>query len=873
MWPTRSGNRVDAYELEPPAHPVIDEVAAGKTTANSTELSAQINPVGETTTFAFRYDTGGSVPAPGEPCESSTSEEGLLEGCFEVPAGGGLAGSGFGDRAVSAPVTGLEPGTTYRYTVSATNSLGTVVSAEQHLTTQVVGEGFSLPDARQWQMVSPPEKNGALIEPLPKEGGTIQAAEDGAAITYNTTGPIEGAEVNRGPEFAQWFSRRGASSWSTKDISTPQEAAGGARVGVGSEYKLFTGDLEEAMVVPVWNEKSEKPPLSAEATEDTIYKRNTQACDESSPNCFTPLVTGANAPPNTAFGTKLEFLYATPDMQHVLLHSEVALDQTPTKQGGIYEWGGGALKLVNLLPEGAVAPGAVLGSKFVYRHSISGDGRRVFFSTYPTAKPEHLYMRDTVLGKTIALDTPESGVTVGAAPDPVFQTASANGLRVFFTDPQKLTTNSTARENKPDLYVCEVQYTGETPSCSLTDLTAHAGEPAWVQGEIPGASEDGSVVYFVADGVLATGATPGTCLPQSGTIFEQPNVPCNIYMERMEGTTWQAPKFVGVVSQQDDPDWQSTQLASADLSGLTSSVSPDGRFMSFMSLRTPQLVGYNNADSSTGEPDEEVLVYDASGEGSLHCASCNPSGSRPHGVFDTEESGEGLGLVAERPELWNERWLAADVPGWTASDNEHAIYQSRYLSDGRIFFNSADSLAPQDTNGKMDVYEWEMPGVGSCTESSTQYSSADGGCVFLVSSGTSARESAFLDASTNGNDVFFLTAAPLSGRDEDTAFDLYDAAVCGQEGSSACIDESAPPPPPPPCNSEASCRPETGSGGGSATPGTLSPAGSGNVPKQEVLPSVEEKKAGAAETHKGTAPRKITEDLPQETQQAPAPVL
>ena len=41
-------------------------------------------------------------------------------------------------------------------------------------------------------------------------------------------------------------------------------------------------------------------------------------------------------------------------------------------------------------------------------------------------------------------------------------------------------------------------------------------------------------------------------------------------------------------------------------------------------------------------------------------------------------------------------------------------YQQRYLSDdGRLFFNSFDSLVPQDTNGKADVYEYEPAGVGS----------------------------------------------------------------------------------------------------------------------------------------------------------------
>ena len=42
----------------------------------------------------------------------------------------------------------------------------------------------------------------------------------------------------------------------------------------------------------------------------------------------------------------------------------------------------------------------------------------------------------------------------------------------------------------------------------LSDLTVdqHVGEQAEVLGTIPGASEDGAYVYFVANGVLAPGA-------------------------------------------------------------------------------------------------------------------------------------------------------------------------------------------------------------------------------------------------------------------------------------------------------------------------------------------------------------------------------
>jgi hypothetical protein len=113
------------------------------------------------------------------------------------------------------------------------------------------------------------------------------------------------------------------------------------------------------------------------------------------------------------------------------------------------------------------------------------------------------------------------------------------------------------------------------------------------------------------------------------------------------------------------------------------------------------------------------------------------------------------------------------------------MYQSRYLSDsGRLFFNSSDALVSQDVNGTEDVYEYEPPGYTNaegkvqCTLGSVGFSERSGGCVGLVSSGSSAEESAFLDASETGGDVFFLTAAKLASQDFDTALDVYDAHEC-----------------------------------------------------------------------------------------------
>ena len=335
---------------------------------------------------------------------------------------------------------------------------------------------------------------------------------------------------------------------------------------------------------------------------------------------------------------------------------------------------------------------------------------------------------------------------------------------------------------------------------------------------IPGASEDGSDVYFIANGVLAAGATPGAC-PRNPEQAESvpPTATCNLYVSEPdpEDPAQRETRFVAALSYLDEADWGagvagsglgSNLPPSQDLSAVISSVSPSGQYLAFMSEQP--LTGYDNQDASSGQPDEEVFLYDAS-TGRLVCASCNPTPEgegyrRPHGVFDTQLSGEGFGLLVDRPEVWKERWLAASIPGWAFNiigGGPAALYQPRYLSDsGRLFFDSPDDLVPAASNGKEDVYEFEPDGVGSC-----QYTS---GCIGLISSGSSGEESAFLDASENGDDVFFLTAAQLAPADQDQAFDIYDAHVCSEsspchasqtvttqecETSSSCRPGSSPP--------------------------------------------------------------------------------
>jgi hypothetical protein len=778
------------------AGPGLRAEASSDVASTSTILDATIDPHDLPTTYYFQYgtDTGYGTDLPAPP--------------------GAAIGSGEGDVEVSQQLTGLLVGTTYHYRVvtiseSATGVLETFDGPDETFTTQVSGGGVALPDGRAWEMVSPPEKHGAHIFAIGEGGGDeIQASASGDALTYLVSSPIE-TDPQGYAAGAQVLSTRGHSGWGSRDIS-PAHATTTSAINPGSEYRFFSSDLSLGIVQPFGDFT---PTLSAEASEQTPYLHTDYASGEvassCSASCYRPLATGkpgyANVPSGTAFGTDLEseyecppkdcgpeFVDATPDLDHVVLWSPQAALAEPG--GDLYEWSGGRFSPISVLPDGEPADSEGEGflgfANIDVRHAISDDGSRVVWSK-ENGSDQGLYLRDTEKEETIPLALVREAFSATLR----FQIASNDGSRIFFTTTARLTENSGANEKLgwADLYECEIVEVAGKLHCNLSDLTPlTASGRAGVLGLVLGTSEDGSYVYFAADGVLAPGAVPGAC-NRSSSAATPPGATCNLYV-RHDGAT----KLVAVVSGEDSIDWNEGD-ASHPPTVMYARASPNGQWLAFMSLR--ELTGYDNRDAISGERDEEVYLYDAS-TGRVICASCDPTGGRPVGAVIKEE-GEGGSLV-DSPHGPDRPPVAASVPGWTSYESDGALYQSRYLSDsGRLFFDSNDALVPEDVNGNEDVYEYEPPGIGNCTTTSATFSVRSGGCVGLISAGTSAEESAFLDASENGDDVFFLTSSKLSAADFDTSLDIYDAHEC--TAASPC--PSAPASQPPPCTTADSCKP------------------------------------------------------------------
>jgi DNA-binding beta-propeller fold protein YncE len=806
------------------AGPVLGGEYVSEVASTSATLQAQIDPNGGDTHYYFQYGTTTSygTDAP-------------------ISAPGADIGSVVAQQTVRLHLQNLEAGVLYHYRFVAVQDGEAFEEPDHTFTTQVAGgQELSLPDGRAWELVSPPDKKGALIGPMVRSEEPDQTAVNGGAIAYQASEPVGEGTVGHFVS-AETLSTRGTNGWTSQDVagrdSLPAEGKLASEVAFGSgNWQVFSSDLSLALYEAGSGLSAPPPPQSPEATERTLYLRN------SANGKFLALETQEDVPSGTKFNDiKMRFLAGTPDLSHVIFGSSIALTpealEPPPESSGyqnLYEWSAGRLQLVNIMPDtpesstGTTEPGAHLGSfvngaQGMTARAISADGRWVVWApgelTAQTTSPVGLYVRDMVEEETYKL----------GGDYPRFETMSSDGSKIFFTE--------TEGGRGGDLYVFD------TTTGVSTDLTTNHGAgkaSAGVQDAVMGASEDGSYVYFVATGVLATGGVQGAD---------------NVYVLHDTASGWTT-TFIATLSGEDSKDWRGTQNETPsaesnippELPLVSSRVSPNGHYLAFMSEKP--LTGYDNLDAVSGQPDEEVYLYDAA-LNRLVCTSCDPTGARPVGIFDDRVHTNAL--FADLETAWSHvqgngnHWLAGSVPGWEPSEFGVASYQPRYLSDsGRLFFDSPDALVPQDTNGLEDVYEYEPVASGEtvasddCTTSSMTFSERSGGCVSLISSGQSASESIFIDASENGDDVFFDTNSRLTGEDYDTSYDVYDAHVCSSKAP--CRAE---PVVPPPCTSGDSCKPAPSPQPeifGSAPSATFS--GAGNV-VEEAKPSVVKRKAKA----------------------------
>ncbi len=423
--------------LAAPEAVVIESESVRNVASTSATLQAQVNPGGGEATYHFEYGTSVSYGA-------------------RIPSSDAEVGSGSEGIGVALEAQGLQPGTTYHYRVVATNALGPVDGADGTFTTQPVASEFALPDGRQYEMVSPPQKEGGEVTLEGLGGGNSSAAStDGTKVAYLATRPFAGPTANAND--VQILSTRGPDGWTSQDVSPPHDTPAVLAGEHETEFRGFSADLSHAVVIPFGH-----TTLSQVAAEGYWIGFLRDNLDGS----YEPLLKEAPEAAqifNTAIGFYMRFSGGTPDLSHIVFESPSGLTSNaePTSSyfpGNLYEWASGHFQLVSVLPGGESAGGA----EYV---GISEDGTRVLWSTVGGS----LYVRDVTTEKTYP---------VGASTYVKYAAISRDGSKVFYPSASgmyevSLDSSSAEPGETVNLVGGEIQYPAYVDHDGTTDYFAN----------------------------------------------------------------------------------------------------------------------------------------------------------------------------------------------------------------------------------------------------------------------------------------------------------------------------------------------------------------------------------------------------------------
>lgn len=596
-----------------------------------------------------------------------------------------------------------------------------------------------LPDGRAYEQVSPVDKGGSDIEPY-----IAMAALDGNRFAFVSRGNFAGQPTTlAGVEPTWYLSARGPGGWSTEGISPPN-----AQLSFGYDgYQAFTPDLSKGALT--WHDDNRFGGLdpSAPLGENT-YLRDTES------KTF-QLLSG-----NLEEAGEGGVYWGTPDFGKLALFSQNPLTpDAPSECGSCetqpfvysyaYEWDHGDLRLASILPNDEPETGYIgaRGGDCNFEHALSDDGSRLFWTDM---EQKHLYVREDGTDTSL-VSVSERSAPGGLSGFPVyFQDAeAAHGDKVLFTTKNSLVDADPDREdNSPnagnsgsdealDLYMYDF---GKPEGERLTLLSNggeisavnHLGSQSRCTGVV-GASDDLKRVYFLADDQLVPGdpTSPGP----------------KLYLWEDQGAEEPMLRYIATIEESPKPSgyWINEAPAIQPGTGTRRQArwTADGRYLAFIS--SAQLTSFAN------EGENEIYLYDAV-QDSLACVSCSEDAVPAHGEVAFEK--------ASRPLMRPVSHLPQNVS-----------------SNGAVFFQTTRGLLKGDSNGKLDVYEYLN------------------GQLHLISRGSGADHSTFLEATPSGSDVFFATRDKLVGWDKDGNVDAYDARVGG--------GFPEPPPVPNPCEGDA----------------------------------------------------------------------
>ncbi len=635
------------------------------------------------------------------------------------------------------------------------------------------GSSANLPDCRAYEMISPPAKNGYYpnVAAEVPSSAWAQVSPAGGAVVYVANGAFPGSAANASLDF--YLASRGQGGWSTRALLPPQVFSYN-HIVVAATFAAFSSDLSKGILL----DATDSPALVSGEPETTVAGTANLFLRDNAAGTYSLLNVAAAGLDPLPYEPIFDGVSA--DFTTAIFNAKAAL--TPEAPGGgvdnLYESSGGALGLVSQVPPagssscGPAGPACVPvpNAKFGIENADTGEDKQGSLVRAISSDGSRIFF--TAEGKLYVREDGATTVQVdapapgGAGPGGggVWATAADDGSKVFFYDEASAGLTG---DTVPGSGKNLYSYDPRTET--LADLTP--GPAAGVEGVVGEASEDGSYVYFVATGVFTS---EKNSLGQEAQVGGE-----NLYVSH-DG----AISFIDTVA---EPGGFLYRDEYHDYHGAAR-VTPDGRHLAFFAEDR------NFSQTNAGSPlFAELFEYSADSGQVSHLCGCVGS------VFSQEQ------------------WKVSPF------EQENGVFQyNRAISDdgSRVFFDSVEPLVPRDSNGRRDVYEYEQDGAGSCDVAS--------GCLYLISSGTSDRDSTFVDASASGSEVFFTTSQPLAPSDTDAAYDLYDARVEGGLPS---------PPTPAPCLGDA-CQPAPRIVN-DPTPASFTFSGAGNLsPVQAAKPAV-----------------------------------
>ena len=288
-----------------------------------------------------------------------------------MPLGGAALGSGQEALSAAAALSGLSPDSGYRFRAIATSHCNPNDEAEVCEDTGP-GQAFhtfplrstgaarqprlgaGLPGAKERRRGDPLLTQHRQLQRMQARCGRrhrslpMQSSPDGEAVVYQGF-PFSFSEG--AVKFSEYISKRTASGWQTTTLSPLLQA------GTGSGYKAFDASLTQGLLY------QEAPTLSPEAPAEyaNLYAQPTGCALDAQSAAAERTV----QPPPAGF-LKLAFAGASADLSHVFFAANDALTGetafAPEAQDGgvdknnLYEWSGGQLRLVNVLPGNTEAP-------------------------------------------------------------------------------------------------------------------------------------------------------------------------------------------------------------------------------------------------------------------------------------------------------------------------------------------------------------------------------------------------------------------------------------------------------------------------------------------------------------------------------------